>query len=43
MGAALERGQARAVVAQQDAPGVFRIVAVFPDGRAYQWRQIIQE
>jgi hypothetical protein len=43
IGAALERGQARAVIAQQDQPGVFRIVAVFPDGRAYQWRQIIQE
>ncbi len=40
IGAALERGEARAVVAQaDDAPGFDRIVAIFPDGRAYQWRQ----
>lgn len=40
IGAALERGEARAVIAQaNDAPGFDRIVAIFPDGRAYQWRQ----
>jgi hypothetical protein len=40
IGEALERGEARAVIAQaDDAPGFDRIVAIFPDGRAYQWRQ----
>lgn len=43
IGEALQRGEGRAVVAERDPSGVFRIVAVFPDGRAYQWRQIIQE
>jgi hypothetical protein len=41
--AALRRGEARALVAASEEPAGFdRIVAVFPDGRAYQWRQIAE-
>jgi hypothetical protein len=41
--AALRAGEARAVVAAAGEPAGFdRIVAVFPDGRAYQWRQIAE-
>jgi hypothetical protein len=41
IGADLEAGRARAVVAERDAPpGFVRIVVVYPDGRAYQWRQV---
>lgn len=41
LGADLEAGRARAVVAARDEPaGLDRIVAVYPDGRAYQWRQV---
>lgn len=43
IGVALERGEARAVVAEVAPPGFERIIAVFPDGRAYQWRQVIEE
>ncbi len=43
IGTALERGEARAVVAEAAPPGFERIVAVFPDGRAYQWRQVLEE
>jgi hypothetical protein len=40
IGGALERGEARAVLAARDEPpGFSRMIAVFPDGRAYQWRQ----
>jgi hypothetical protein len=39
--AALASGEARALVAASGEPAGFdRILAVFPDGRAYQWRQI---
>lgn len=41
--AALRRGEARALLAATDEPAGFdRVVAVFPDGRAYQWRQIAE-
>ena len=43
IGLALEQGAARAVVAEAAPQGFERIVAVFPDGRAYQWRQVIEE
>lgn len=42
LGAALERGEARAVVAETAPAGFARIVAVFPDGRAYMWRQVVE-
>lgn len=41
IGRALEAGEARAVVAEAAPPGFERIVAVFPDGRAYMWRQVV--
>ena len=41
IGAALERGEALAFLAEADvAPGIDRVVAVFPDGRAYAWHQL---
>lgn len=41
IGAALERGEARAFLSQRDIhPGVDRVVAVLPDGRAYAWHQL---
>lgn len=41
IGQALERGEALAFLAEADvAPGVDRVVAVFPDGRAYAWHQM---
>ncbi|MGQ0611189.1 MAG: DUF6446 family protein [Paracoccaceae bacterium] len=41
IGAALEAGQALAFLAQAGiAPQTDRVVAVFPDGRAYAWHQI---
>jgi hypothetical protein len=41
--AALKSGEARALVAASGEPAGFdRILAVFPDGRAYQWRQIAE-
>lgn len=40
---ALEAGEARAFVAERNEPqGIDRIVAVYPDGRAYEWRQLNQ-
>jgi hypothetical protein len=43
IGAALERGEARAVLAAKDeSPGIDRIVAIYPDGRAYEWRQVAE-
>lgn len=37
----LEAGAARAILAEFNEPyGFDRIIAVYPDGRAYQWRQI---
>lgn len=41
IGTALERGEAFAFLSQSDIrPGVDRVVAVFPDGRAYAWHQL---
>jgi hypothetical protein len=41
--AALKAGEARALLAAAgEPPGFDRILAVFPDGRAYQWRQIAE-
>lgn len=41
IGAALARGEARAFLARQEiADGVDRVVAIFPDGRAYAWHQL---
>lgn len=41
IGEALERGEALAFLSQpQVAPGVDRVVAVFPDGRAFAWHQL---
>lgn len=41
IGAALEKGEAIAFLGQSDIhPGVDRVVAVFPDGRAYAWHQL---
>jgi hypothetical protein len=41
--AVLRAGEARALVAAAGEPAGFdRIIAVFPDGRAYQWRQIAE-
>lgn len=37
----LETGAARAVLAEFNEPyGFDRVVAIYPDGRAYQWRQM---
>lgn len=39
--AALEKGEALAFLSEADiAPDIDRVVAVFPDGRAYAWHQI---
>lgn len=44
IGAALETGEAIAFLSEHDiAPGVDRVVAVFPDGRAYAWHQLAPE
>ena len=41
IGVALEKGEALAFLSQAGiAPGVDRVVAVFPDGRAYAWHQL---
>jgi hypothetical protein len=41
IGAALETGEALAFLSQADvARGVDRVVAVFPDGRAFAWQQL---
>ena len=41
IGAALEAGQALAFLSQAAiAPGIDRVVAVFPDGSAYAWHQL---
>lgn len=37
----LASGAARAVLSQRDiAPGVDRVIAVYPDGRAFAWHQL---
>ena len=44
IGAALEKGEALAFLSEHDIhPGVDRVVAVFPDGRAYAWHQLNDE
>ena len=44
IGEALEAGEAVAYVAEpEEFVGVDRIVARFPDGRAYEWRQFSQD
>lgn len=41
IGEALEKGEALAFLSQSNvAPMVDRVVAVFPDGRAYAWHQL---
>lgn len=41
IGAALEKGEAIAFLSQENIhPGVDRVVAVFPDGRAFAWHQL---
>jgi hypothetical protein len=41
IGAALERGEALAFLSRAGiAPGVDRVVAVFPDGSAFAWHQL---
>ncbi|OYW55706.1 MAG: histidine kinase [Rhodobacterales bacterium 17-64-5] len=41
IGKALEAGEARAFLSEPDIyNGVDRVVAVFPDGRAYAWHQL---
>jgi hypothetical protein len=44
IGAALEKGEALAFLSQAGiAPGVDRVVAVFPDGSAFAWHQLTPE
>jgi hypothetical protein len=44
IGAALEKGDALAFLSQESiAPKIDRVVAVFPDGRAYAWHQVQPE
>ena len=44
IGDALESGEALAFLSEHDIhPGVDRVVAVFPDGRAYAWHQLNDE
>ena len=41
IGAALEKGEAIAFLSEPEIhPGVDRVVAVFPDGRAFAWHQL---
>ena len=41
IGAELEAGAAMAFLSEPDIhPGVDRVVAVFPDGRAFAWHQL---
>lgn len=42
LGALLEAGQARAVVAEMAPEGFRRVVAVTPDGRGWQWREVLE-
>ncbi|MDT8856651.1 DUF6446 family protein [Paracoccaceae bacterium Fryx2] len=43
IGAALETGEAIAFLSEPDiVPGIDRVVAVFPDGRAFAWHQMNQ-
>lgn len=41
IGSALEKGEALAFLSEPNIhPGIDRVVAVFPDGRAYAWNQL---
>jgi len=41
---ALEAGEAKAyLAASEEFDGTERIIAVYPDGRAYMWRQLTEE
>jgi hypothetical protein len=41
IGAALEAGEARALLSRRNAPyGIDRVIALYPDGQAYAWTQI---
>lgn len=41
IGAALESGEARAILSRENAPyGIDRVIALYPDGRGYAWTQI---
>ena len=41
IGEALEADEATAILSRENAPyGIDRVIAVFPDGRAYAWTQI---
>jgi Family of unknown function (DUF6446) len=41
IGAALEGGEARAILSRANEPyGIDRIIALYPDGRGYAWTQI---
>jgi len=41
IGADIENGTARAFLSRRDIhPGVDRVIAVYPDGRAYAWHQL---
>lgn len=41
VGAAIKRGEAAAYLSERDIHrGVDRLIAVFPDGRAYAWHQL---
>jgi hypothetical protein len=41
IGNAIRRGEARAIVAATDEPAGFnRLIAYFPDGRAFMWREV---
>jgi hypothetical protein len=44
IGADLEAGRATALLAARDEPAGFdRIIAFYPDGRAFEWRQVREE
>lgn len=44
IGADLEAGKARAVLGQSDIhPDVDRVLAIYPDGRAYGWHQYVDK
>ena len=41
LGEALNRGEARAYLSETEIhPGVDRVIAVYPDGRAFAWHQL---
>jgi hypothetical protein len=41
IGAALLRGDARAILSRENVPyGIDRVIALYPDGRGFAWTQI---